>query len=228
MGLRILSFSYKMKEGIEMDFKERYIQLPNKTERHKLFGSVAPGIKNKPTEKEKMPDIQNQSRDFLFALDAVGISKVKHPIKIQSKMKPESQTSIGEFSFSSSLSVTSKGTNMSRFTEQLNHYYKDEFTVNFHTLKQFTLELKNRLKQKDATVEVFFPWFFERQAPNTNLSGLNHAIATMSVTYEEDKGFSVKAKLEGKVATLCPCSKEISEYSAHNQRGNISMEIEIT
>src|SRR5699024_10237522 len=134
----------------------------------------------------------------------------------------------GEFSFSSSLSVTSKGTNMSRFTEQLNHYYKDEFTVNFHTLKQFTLELKDRLKQKDATVEVFFPWFFERQAPNTNLSGLNHANATMSVTYEEDKGFSVKAKLEGKVDTLCPCSKEINEYSTHNQRGNISMEIEIT
>src|SRR5699024_3603355 len=100
-----------------------------KAERHKLFGSVPPGVKNKPTEKEKMPDIQNQSNNFLFSLDVVGISNVKHPIKIQSKMIPESQTSIGEFAFSSSLSVTSKGTNMSRFTEQLNHYYKDEFTV---------------------------------------------------------------------------------------------------
>lgn len=61
-------------------------QLPSKEERHKLFGSVPPGPRTKPHEKEKMKDLQNTKQNFLFELDAVGISNVKHPIKITSSM----------------------------------------------------------------------------------------------------------------------------------------------
>lgn len=200
-------------------------QLPPKYERHKLFGSVDPIEKTKPTEKDQMPDLQNLKQDFLFKLDAVGISNVKHPIIIESSMKPHVQTTIGTFKFSSSLSDTSKGTNMSRFTEQLNKYYEEGFTADFRTLKIFAEELAGRLKQSDATIELSFPWFFERSAPHSGLSGLNYAEVTMIVTYDYEKGFSTKAGLHGKITTLCPCSKEISEYSAHNQRGNVTMEV---
>jgi len=200
--------------------------LPTKSERHKLFGSVEPIEKTKPVEKDKMADLQNQKKDFLFSLDAVGISNVKHPIIVESKVKPYTQTSIGKFNFTSSLSDTSKGTNMSRFTEQLNNYYEEGFIANFRTLKNFAEELTDRLEQTDATIKVSFPWFFQRNAPDTELSGLNHADVMMSVTYDKEKGFSMKASLSGKITTLCPCSKEISEYSAHNQRGNVTMEIQ--
>lgn len=203
-------------------------KLPNKGERHKLFGSVEPAEKVKPTEKEKMVDIQNEKKDFLFALDAVGISNVKHPVVVESQMEPRTQTTIGTFTFSSTLSQSSKGTNMSRFTEQLNNYYLNGFIVDFITLKNFTKELCDRLEQQDATLKVSFPWFFERKAPQTKQSGLNYADVTMSVTYEKEKGFTLDASLAGKITTLCPCSKEISEYSAHNQRGTITMEIELS
>ena len=203
-------------------------QLPQKKERHKLFGSVEPIEKIKPIEKDKMHDIQNEKKDFLFELDAVGIANVKHPIIIESNMNPKTQTTIGTFSFSSSLPQTSKGTNMSRFTEQLNNYYKDGLIISFSSLKTFAKELSERLEQQDATIEISFPWFFERKAPHTELSGLNHADITMTVTYDKLSGYTMRASLGGKVATLCPCSKEISEYSAHNQRGNITMEIEFT
>ncbi|MEI3597221.1 MULTISPECIES: GTP cyclohydrolase FolE2 [unclassified Oceanobacillus] len=203
-------------------------QLPHKEIRHRLFGSVEPIEKTKPTEKENMHDIQNEKKDFLFELDSVGITNVKHPITIKSDMKPTTQTTIGTFSFSSSLPQTSKGTNMSRFTEQLNNYYSEGFVVSFTSLKAFTKELSERLEQQDATIEISFPWFFERNAPHTELSGLNHADITMAVTYDKLSGYTMCASLRGKVATLCPCSKEISEYSAHNQRGNITMEIEFT
>lgn len=203
-------------------------KLPNKIDRHKLFGSVDPIEKTKPIEKEKMADIQNQKKDFLFNLDAVGISNVKHPIIIKSEMKPHTQTSIGNFTFSSSLPASSKGTNMSRFTEQLQQYYQNGLETSFDTLKQFAEELTARLKQSDATIEVRFPWFFERKAPQTELPGLNHADLTMSVTFDKQKGFTMKAGLQGKITTLCPCSKEISEYSAHNQRGNVTMEIDFS
>ncbi|MEC5422583.1 GTP cyclohydrolase FolE2 [Virgibacillus sp. C22-A2] len=203
-------------------------QLPNKEQRHKLFGSVMPIEKTKPVEKNKMADLQNVKRDFLFDLDAVGVSNVKHPITVYSKLKPATQTTIGTFYFASSLNNTSKGTNMSRFTEQLNHYHTKGFISDFTSLKSFTEELAVRLEQKDATLEVTFPWFYERKAPQSGLGGMNHAEVTMKVVYEKDKGFTLSASLSVLITTLCPCSKEISEYSAHNQRGRVTMEVSFT
>ncbi|QST01701.1 GTP cyclohydrolase I FolE2 [Pontibacillus sp. ALD_SL1] len=203
-------------------------QLPSKEERHKLFGSVDPGPRTKPIEKNEMADLQNSREDFLFDLDAVGISNVKHPIRIYSSKKPEMQTTIGTFRFASSIGKGSKGTNMSRFTEQLDRYHNDGFAVDITTLKKFTKELADRLKQEDAEVEVSYPWFFERRGPFSDLAGMNHADATMKVSYHQQTGYDVEVSLTGKITTLCPCSKEISEYSAHNQRGNVTMSVRLT
>ncbi|MFD1037876.1 GTP cyclohydrolase FolE2 [Virgibacillus byunsanensis] len=201
--------------------------LPNKALRHKLFGSVEPGPRSKPVEKSDMADLQNTKKDFLFDLDAVGIANVKHPIVIKSKLKPTSQTTIGTFQFTSSIDKSSKGTNMSRFTEHLNMYHEKGFTADFKSLKQFTKELAVRLKQKDATTIISYPWFFERRGPHSNLPGMNHADVTVTVSYDKKAGFDMKASLSGLITTLCPCSKEISEYSAHNQRGRVTMEVDL-
>ena len=200
-------------------------QLPNKDARHILFGSVKPGPKSKPTKKSEMSDLQNLKEDFLFDLDAVGIANVKHPITVTSQLSPTEQTTIGTFQFSSSINKTSKGTNMSRFTEQLNMYHKKGFTADFSTLKKFAKELTGRLEQNDATVEISFPWFFERRGPQSDLTGLNHADVNIIVTYDVEYGFTIHASLSVLITTLCPCSKDISEYSAHNQRGQVSMDI---
>src|SRR5690625_739782 len=95
-------------------------QLPNKIQRHKLFGSVEPGPKTKPVEKNQMADLQNTKKDFLFDLDAVGIANVKHPITINSNLKPHTQTSIGTFQFSSCINIKSKGINKISITEIIN------------------------------------------------------------------------------------------------------------
>ncbi|WP_099158204.1 GTP cyclohydrolase FolE2 [Virgibacillus ndiopensis] len=202
-------------------------QLPNKAQRHKLFGSVDPGPKTKPSEKSEMADLQNTKKDFLFDLDAVGIANVKHPIIVKSNLIPTTQTSIGTFQFSSSVEKTSKGTNMSRFTEQLALYHKAGFTADIATLKQFTKELAERLKQNDAELTVSFPWFYEQRGPQSGLAGMNHADVTITVSYDQIEGFNVTTSLSALITTLCPCSKEISEYSAHNQRGRVSMEIKL-
>ncbi|WP_411953251.1 GTP cyclohydrolase FolE2 [Alkalibacillus sp. S2W] len=200
-------------------------QLPTKSERHKLFGSVEPGPKTKPMEKNKMKDLQNTKKDFLFELDAVGVSDVKHPVMLKSQLEPKTQTTVAQFYFASSISQGSKGTNMSRFTEQLHSYYQEGFTLDFATLKSFVFDLQQRLEQKDAELTVSFPWFFERQAPYSEQAGLNHADAWLRVRYHEGFGYDLKVGLTGTITTLCPCSKEISEYSAHNQRGHIEMEV---
>ncbi len=207
----------------------RKIELPPKKERHKLFGSVEPGLKLKPTEKEKMPDLQNTKKDFLFTIDAVGISNVKQPIIIESELEPNKQTTIATFKMTSKISYDAKGTNMSRFTEQLETYRQNGgFILSIKNLYDFTKELAERLKQKDASIEVTFPWFYERKGPSSQLTGLNHSEAKLTVHYEEGIGFSSSASLTCAVTTLCPCSKEISEYSAHNQRGYVTMNVEFT
>lgn len=197
----------------------------SKQERHKLFGSVEPGKKTKPIEKEEMSDIQNTVDDFLFHLDQVGITNVKYPIHINSTIEPSHQTSIGHFSFSSSINQHSRGTNMSRFTEQLHKYYENGFDTDFSTLETFIVELAERLGTLDAQMEVRFPWFYERIAPHSKLKGLNHADITIKAAYNKETGVSFKASLEVLVTTLCPCSKDISEYSAHNQRGKVTIDI---
>ncbi len=207
----------------------RKIELPPKKERHKLFGSVEPGLKLKPTEKEKMPDLQNTKKDFLFTIDAVGISNVKQPIIIESDLEPNQQTTIATFKMTSKISYDAKGTNMSRFTEQLETYRQNGgFILSIKNLYDFTKELAERLKQKDASIEVTFPWFYERKGPSSQLTGLNHSEAKLIVHYEEGIGFTSSASLTCAVTTLCPCSKEISEYSAHNQRGYVTMNVEFT
>ncbi|ASN05609.1 GTP cyclohydrolase FolE2 [Virgibacillus necropolis] len=204
------------------------VNLPNKEKRHQLFGSVAPGPRTKPTEKEKMADLQNAKKDFLFDLDQVGITNVKYPITVESNIAPFSQSTIGTFTFSSSIKKNSKGTNMSRFMEQLNMYHQNGFVANLSTLKAFTKELAIRLNQDDAELQLTFPWFYERTGPQSAIPGMNHATISLKITYDMEKGFTVRTSLSALITTLCPCSKEISEYSAHNQRGSVSMDVSIS
>ncbi len=212
-------------EGFNMNNEK--LLLPSKEERHKLFGSVLPGLKTKPTEKKEMSDLQNARKDFLFKINSVGISNVKHPVKVSSNLLPNEQTTIATFSFTSRIPVDQKGTNMSRFTEQLQEYYYQGFNLSISSLHDFVRELANRLEQDNAVLEVTFPWFYERKGPASGISGLNHSEAYMKVEFDVKNGYFTEVGLTSAVTTLCPCSKEISEYSAHNQRGYIKTRVEL-
>ncbi|MED4125618.1 GTP cyclohydrolase FolE2 [Halalkalibacterium halodurans] len=198
-------------------------QWPSKTERHKRFGSVPPVAGKKPIHKEEMADLQNMPNDFLFALDSVGIHNVKHPCIIQSNLKSYEQTTVGTFSLTTSLEQMSKGINMSRLTELLQEYHQTGFILSLKNMQAFTKDLAERMEQSSAHVHVTFPWFFERESPSLNKIGLAHAEARLNVHFDETLGFTHEVGLTAAVTTLCPCSKEISEYSAHNQRGYVTI-----
>jgi len=200
-----------------------HIELPSKGDRHRIFGSVEPGPKTKPTTKDSMTDIQNTNEDFLFEIDAVGVSNVKYPIVIKSELNPTVQTSIGTFSLTSKLNRTSKGTNMSRFIEQLEQSSENGLEMGFSSLHQFAKDLQVRLKQEKVTIEVQFPWFYNRKGPNEQKVGMNHSDVSLTVSYHEDGTSTYQGSLSTYVTTLCPCSKEISEYSAHSQRGLVTI-----
>jgi GTP cyclohydrolase I len=210
-------------ENLIMNQEIENRKLPSKQERHKRFGSVDPIAGNKPTTKEVMVDLQNKPNDFLFELDAVGICNVKYPLLIHSELEPTKQTTIGQFKLTTHLDRYAKGINMSRLTEQLDEYHKLGWVADCPTLAEFAKELAVRMKQKKGEIEISFPWFFERSSPALEKNGLMHAEAMIRVVYEEDQLSFTEVGLTVTVTTLCPCSKEISEYSAHNQRGILTI-----
>jgi len=114
-----------------------------------------------------------------------------------------------------------KGTHMSRFIEVLNSH-RGEITM--RTLPTILLELKDRLDAESAHIEIQFPYFLERTAP---VSGARAVMDYQCVFTGQMKGETSDFVLGVRVpvTSLCPCSKEISDYGAHNQRGYVTIEV---
>lgn len=211
---------------MEKHVGEQHLVMPVKAERLRLFGSVDPIEGDKPVLKEEMQDMQNKKKDFLFKLQQVGIDYLKYPITVISAKHPEKLSSIGSFRMTTSLERELKGINMSRLTEQLQTSHNKELSDRVQDLVELTEQIALKMDQHRAELKVTYPWFYERSAPVTGLSGLNHSGASVNVVWESGKRPTIKVGLEIQITTLCPCSKEISEYSAHNQRGSLSIEVQ--
>ncbi len=198
---------------------------PDKSARLKLFGSIPSVPGDKPIEAEGMHDLQNSHHNFLFALDQVGIGNLRYPLIVLSTLPPFRMTTTARFRLTTSLSQQSRGINMSRLTEQLELARQHGLSDRFEELSILTRSLAQHMKQEQARLEVEYDWYYERQAPRSGRIGLNHAMARLELAYAVDHSLHVKATLEVQITTLCPCSRDISEYSAHNQRGRLTMEI---
>ena len=81
------------------------------------------------------------------------------------------------------------------------------------------------MKQNAAGVDVSGKWFFDRYSPVTHIKAVGHADVTYGLAIHKDQVTRKELTLTATVTTLCPCSKEISEYSAHNQRGVVTVKV---
>ncbi|MEM1126871.1 MAG: GTP cyclohydrolase FolE2 [Bacteroidota bacterium] len=169
---------------------------------------------------QPLPDIQ-QSKDLRgVALEQVGISDLRYPITVLDKHQGKQQT-IASLTMSVSLPHHFKGTHMSRFVEVLNQYL-GAFTIG--TLPDLLREMKERLDAESARIEVRFPYFLERKAPVTEKGALmDYACTFIGESNGHGDDFIIGVAVP--VASLCPCSKEISEYGAHNQRGEVDIQV---
>ncbi|MCD8798448.1 GTP cyclohydrolase FolE2 [Mammaliicoccus sciuri] len=197
------------------------LDLSTREARWKYFGSVDPIKGTKPTEKEKMPDLQSSKKDFLFEIEHVGIKNLIYPVRID-----DFQT-VGNFEFSTSLNQDEKGINMSRIIESVEKHYDNGVKLDFDHLTTLLNTLQTAMIQNTASVDVTAKWFFNRYSPVTNQKAVGHADIRYILSVSEDKITKKSLGIEVPVTTLCPCSKEISEYSAHNQRGIITVLIDL-
>ncbi len=170
--------------------------------------------------KKNMQDMQSAYDDRELPIDLVGVTGLRYPVTVRDKARRRQKT-IAELSLSVSLPHHYKGTHMSRFVEVV-HEHRDQ--VDMETLPAIVTALRSRLEAERARVEMRFPYFIERSAP---VSG---SIALMSydcryVAEENSKGNDFLVAVRTPVTTLCPCSKAISDYGAHNQRGYVDIAI---
>lgn len=167
-----------------------------------------------------MIDLQNSQDERNIPIDEVGVCDICHPIIVLDRANG-SQKTVASLSMTVNLPHHFKGTHMSRFFEVLNEY-QDEMTI--RTLSQMLPELKERLQAERAKVEIYFPYFLEKEAPVSKSSGLMKYECSF-VGDADGQGDDYIMGVTVPVTSLCPCSKAISKYGAHNQRGQVSIEI---
>lgn len=164
-----------------------------------------------------LPDVQQTRDERNIPIDKVGVRGVKYPIVVEDRAEGHQHT-IGTFSMTVDLPHHFKGTHMSRFLEVLNEHKRE---VGVQALPDMLQKLKSRLNAKRAHIEVYFPYFMTKRAPVTGKEGMMEY--PCGFIAEANGDFDLQMYLEVPVATLCPCSKEISKHGAHNQRGIVTV-----
>ena len=171
-------------------------------------------------ERLPLPDIQSTPDTRRLAIQRVGIRAVRHPIRVKSVDGTEN-TTVATVDMYVGLPADVKGTHMSRFIEILERHSRDLSTAGFAELFERMLD---RLEAQTGYVEMRFPYFLSKKAP---VSGVE-SLMDYDVTLRREKrsaGSPVEYWLQvlAPVTSLCPCSKEISAYGAHNQRSHITL-----
>lgn len=167
-----------------------------------------------------MQDTQNQQDSRGIPIDRVGVKNLRFPLKIQDRDHSE-QSTVAVVSLAVDLPHHFKGTHMSRFVQVL-HNHGNTLTVS--TIAGMPLELLNKLDAQKAHVEFKFPYFRHKKAPVTETVGVLDYGVTFEVNAEK-QNIDFVVTVEVPVATLCPCSKAISDRGAHNQRGMVTFSV---
>jgi GTP cyclohydrolase I len=167
-----------------------------------------------------MQDVQSRFDTREIPIDRVGVCDLKYPIIVMDRENRQ-QSTTARLSLSVNLPREFKGTHMSRFIEVLNSH-RGEITM--RTLPTILRELKERLDAESAHIEVHFPYFLERSAPVSGARALmDYECAFTGEMNGGNSDFVLGVRVP--VTSLCPCSKAISEYGAHNQRGYVTVEV---
>ncbi len=165
-----------------------------------------------------IPDIQGTPDTRRIAIDHVGIKDIRHPITILDKAK-EALPTVARASMTVHLPEHYKGTHMSRFVQILGEHTEPLSAANFGKMLDSMLE---RLESDAGRIVLSFPFFARKTAPVSGTEGL----LDYEVTLTGEKRNGVRSFHIGvmiPVTSLCPCSKEISDYGAHNQRAHVSV-----
>ncbi|MFC1515966.1 GTP cyclohydrolase FolE2 [Thermodesulfobacteriota bacterium] len=166
-----------------------------------------------------MKDIQNQ-RDYRnIPIDKVGIKNLQYPITVLDR-RNSLQHTVALINMYVDLPHEYKGTHMSRFVELL-HLFRPE--VSLKKISVILEEMKKHLNAASANIEVTFPYFIEKRSPVSNSPGLMDYSCRMIGSSDPDGVIDLVSEVIVPISSVCPCSMEISDVGAHNQRGQVRL-----
>jgi len=170
------------------------------------------------TTMSTIPDVQGRADTRQLAINKVGIKDIRHPIIVKDRSEGVQHT-IAQFDMYVFLPHQFKGTHMSRFVQILNDHEK-EITVN--SFKEMLKQMVDMLEADSGNIEMRFPYFVNKKAPISGVESLLDYDVTL--IGEINNGVtSTRIKILVPVTSLCPCSKSISDYGAHNQRSHVTV-----
>jgi GTP cyclohydrolase IB len=162
-------------------------------------------------------EVQNRRGPKKIDINKVGVKGIRYPIIVFDKVNKRQHT-IATINMYVDLPHRFKGTHMSRFVEILNEYHQEINIKNFDVILD---KMKERLNARSAHIEIEFPYFINKRAPISGEEGLLEYLCRYVGYSGTTKEFIVGIKIP--VTTLCPCSKEIADFGAHNQRSYVNV-----
>ena len=168
----------------------------------------------------QIPDVQNSADTRRLAINKVGIKDIRHPVKVRDRSGGEQHT-IATFNMYVNLPHNFKGTHMSRFVEILNVPGRE---ISVDSFKDMLTEMTGRLEAEAGHIEMTFTYFVDKAAPVSGVRSLMDYEVTF-IGEIRDARAEMKLKVVVPVTSLCPCSKKISKYGAHNQRSHVTVSV---
>jgi len=166
----------------------------------------------------EIEDVQGRADTRRIPINKVGVKDIFHPVRVMDRSGGEQHT-VARFNMYVNLPQDFKGTHMSRFVEIL-HAHEREISVK--SFREMLSEMTERLDADAGHIEMEFPYFITKQAPVSGVKSLLDYRATFIGERHEGKN-AMTLKVVVPVTSLCPCSKKISEYGAHNQRSHVTI-----
>ena len=164
-------------------------------------------------------DVQSSPDQRNMPINQVGIKDLHFPLQIQSAEGV--QHTIARIGMTVALPASQKGTHMSRFVALMEE--RQHLVLDYTSLHQLTLDMLERLDAQAGRIHISFPFFRKKAAPVSGITSFLDYAVTWQGEVPASGEYSHQIKVLAPVTSLCPCSKEISQYGAHNQRSHVTV-----
>ena len=164
-------------------------------------------------------DVQSSPDQRNMPINQVGIKDLHFPLQIQSAEGV--QHTIARIGMTVALPASQKGTHVSRFVALMEE--RQHLVLDFTSLHQLTLDMLERLDAQAGRIHISFPFFRKKAAPVSGITSFLDYAVTWQGEVPASGEYSHQIKVLAPVTSLCPCSKEISQYGAHNQRSHVTV-----
>ena len=168
-----------------------------------------------------IPDTQSERDERHLVIQRVGVKDVRYPLQL--RIGKAVTSTVAQWDLDVALPAEQKGTHMSRFVAWLDAL---DAPMDAAALRAGLVRMLDALHATEGRIEARFPFFIRKRAP---VSGVESLLEYQGKWIAESRGgmTRIHAEVVVPVKSLCPCSKEISDYGAHNQRSHVTIQVEL-